>query len=890
VLGLAKASDTFNWIDLSSKKAHIEKIIYEKFDLKVEFDDLIIFKFFPYPHFNFMFFRLSYEDSIMVDGSKISLDIPIKNIFNIIAGGNPMEGFLVSNEDINISDVIINAEVVQRYVNHRSVGKNKMISPQFNAHINQSNIINIQSNSLLNNDELIIANTEINISDKPHIGLKGYIQNLFSKEIKYELKISNTEKGHDIEFLISDTHSTLNLNLYDLNYEDLTLKGGNIELIIDDLEKSAENLKNNNIQTPNLDKKARQYMILKGDIAPSDGEISLENISFEGSLFENPSLEMKVYMVSDDIIESKIVFSASSLDLGFMKSQNIQKPEILFNNASYILSIPAVSRYLNINSNVNIKKISVVDEIIQDFQLNYYNICGNTVIETLQAVLPGESTFNLYGMISTNGMRKKFDGIIELSSKHADKLIDLYQGSKLLDDTIKDTMDVSAKIMIMNDFIKVYNLRVDTSKTQIIGAISLYNMPYNSPIKNLFIKGRGIDLDATKLTDVFDGYLKKLYLADRDKTGEEYFKITNTDNWIRCFDKYLNMELDFDDVTIRGQKLNNVKAVINIKPSVLNIKKMTFDDPKVSGDFNFKFVLPVMRPQISTKLDLQYLDWDFFKSILTPYYYFHSGDKEMSERVNWFGGNSYDGTLKIDISKLKINDSIVLEDINTLVQLELGSLLIPKLTYKLWNGAVEAKADVIISSYNPLLDMQFNIFNINPKELFKNITGADKIDGYMSFAGELKSYLQNFNDIERITGQIVFEGAQISWYGIGLDDVIKVVDSDYTKDSKLKSIDYYMRYGTTVFDSLKGSMLINKGIINIDNASLVTPRLAGVYSINYNFLDNSANGAGAFAFIPTNGKDTLMIKTKTIGKLPNPDNNTIDYKQVTDFVKKTATN
>ncbi len=890
LLGLAKASDTFNWIDLSSKKTYIEKVLHDKFALKVEFDDLIIFKFFPNPHMSLMFFKISYEDHLMINGSKVSLDIPMKYIFNVIIGSNLMEGFLRSNETINIADVFINAEVIKRYINDNIETKNKMRLPQLNINLQKGNVINVKFSSLLNS-ELLIENTVVKISDSPNIDLTGEISNAFNKKVKYEVKISNAEKGHNVEFFASDMNTTLNFNLHAFDYEDLTLKRGTIELKIDNLENSLNNLTKTNESIPNIGKKPQHYVGFKGDIVTaSDGVISLENISFEGTLLQNPSLEMKIYKISDDIIESKIAFSASLLDLGFLKYKDLQRPEILFSNASYILLIPSFNHNLNINSKIDIKKISVVNEVIKDFKLNAYNIFGNTVIETLQSVLPGESNLNMHGVISTNNIRKKFNGVVEISSEDPDKLIQWYQGINLLDSEIKDKMAISANLMIMNDFIKVYNLKVNTAKTQISGAISLYNMPYDAPIKNLLIKARGIDLDAIKLTDAFDKYLKRLYLADRDKTGEDYFKITNTDSWIRCFDKYLNMELDFDDLTVRGQKINNVKTIINIKPSILNIKKITFDDPKISGDFDFKFVLPVMRPQITTKLDLQYLDWNFFKSILPPYYYFYTGDKEMSERINWFAANSYDGALKIDISKLKINDSMVVEDINTLLQLQLGSLLMPKLSYKLWNGSFEAKAGLIISSYNPLLSLQFNIFNVNPRELFKNITGADKIDGYMSFAGDLKSYFKNFDDIERMTGQIVFEGAQISWYDIGLEDVIKIVDSNYTKDSKLTNIDYYMRYGKTLFDSLKGSMLVSKGIVRMENASLVSSRLAGVYSMNYNFLTNEVNGVGAFAFIPIDSKDTLMIKTKTIGKLPSPQNNTVDYKQVTDFVKKTATN
>ena len=391
-----------------------------------------------------------------------------------------------------------------------------------------------------------------------------------------------------------------------------------------------------------------------------------------------------------------------------------------------------------------------------------------------------------------------------------------------------------------------------------------------------------------KFTDTFDSYLKNLYLADPDKTGEQYFKLTSTDKWIRCFDKHLHMNLDLDNTTIRGQKIKNIKAIINIKPSNLNIQSIKFDDEKINGDLNFNLFLPVMRPQVSGKINLQYLDWKFFQSILPSYGYFYGENSKINQKINLFSANSYDGSLNIDIDKFKVNDEIILENINALLELQLGSLLMKKLNYKLWNGIFDLKAGAAISSNNPLLNLHFSVFNVNPKGLFKQITGIDKMDGYMSFAGDLKGNLIRFDDIKKINGQIAFEGAQVSWDGLGLNDVIKVTDSDYTKDSKLANVDYYMHYGKTVFDSLKGYMLFNKGIIKVDNASLTTHRLAGVYSMNYNLFANEINGVGAFAFIPVNSKDTLMVKTKITGDLLKPQDNTVDYTEVTAFIKKAA--
>ena len=119
-------------------------------------------------------------------------------------------------------------------------------------------------------------------------------------------------------------------------------------------------------------------------------------------------------------------------------------------------------------------------------------------------------------------------------------------------------------------------------------------------------------------------------------------------------------------------------------------------------------------------------------------------------------------------------------------------------------------------------------------------------------------------------------------------NIIELVDGGYTEQSKIEGLDYYSKYGKTIFSELKGSAVVQRGGFQVEDASLATSRIAGLYSMNYNLQSNSVNGIGAFAFMPIGSQDTLLIKTNTSGTFTELQRNEVDYSQVSDFVKNSA--
>lgn len=876
-----KISDIFGLVDLSNRKIEFEKNLSNRLNLKFDFYNSIILKFFPSPHVFISGAKISHDDRLMFDVSGVKISISPSKIFHFFS--DKPNAFLAADEEISITDTLLYMSTFSNYAKENNDKVNVLGKFNFNFNLEKFNIINFGSTVFARTEELHLENVKLNFNDDNILSSAGEIKTLASK-INYNLKLSHEKKKKNIDFYLNGIGLKIDLKLQDFNYNDFTLKSGKIDLSIDDFNSFFKGLGGVLI---NEDKKLPTIKLfsISSDIKSSaDGKIFLDNTTLSSQVFDSPTLDVKAYKVSDDIIESQIFFNSKKLDLDVLRTNNLISSNLLSTNIYRILQTMDLNSNLNLNFETNINKI-VLDEVeMKDFYIRAYKIMEKVLFNNIHITLPGDSDFNASGVLQSNYLRKKFYGTLSIDSKDMNDLLDFKNSDQK--DKPSYPIKMTSNVVAMRNIVKLFHSRITgDNDLNIHYNTTFYNIPYTAPTRKLSISGRNLDLNALNFLDPFNQYMKKLYLADSDKTNEEYFKLTKTDDWIRCFDKHLHFELNINNLKFKDNVIDNVSGLVDIKPSFLNIKNLSFKDDRISGNINFALKLPVLRPQIKTSADFEYLDWSFFRELFPSWDYL---DPSNSTKINFFSANSYDGILSFKAKKLFVNNDIIPEDLNVNAELRLGYMIIKDLNYKLWNGSFENKGIILVSNYIPLFKLNFNVFNLNPKVPFRMITGADKIDGYMSLAGNLGGILNNFSDVKRLDGKIDFEGAQITWDGIGLNNIIDAVDGNYTDQSKLQSIDYYAKYGQTKFNDLKGSALGRNGLFQVDKTSLSTNRIAGIYSMNYDLPSNTVNGIGAFAFVPMESQNTLLIKTTTSGTFPEPQKNEVDYSQVSDFIKNSA--
>lgn len=861
IFGLVLISDNFDLIDASESQNTIIKSLEDTYKFKILISDSVHVKILPTPQIVISDISVLYDGQNVFKASDITLHTNFLSLIKLILSKETIE---ISALDFDEGD--INYDLITKYLDENSDiqkpfdGKNfviKFSSLHIDSKFKNLNIINStikhESSKIIGDGEIVLNKQNIKYS------------------IDSQIKDNYTS---DINLSLGNKNFNSKISLNDFSYSKLKLDNGKIDLKIIDLTHNKEDNKSK------LDNDLEFLCSIKSN----DDEIYLDEVDFKGEVLEKPSLTAKIYKVSDKILELQMWFFADSIYLDTVEDF-LSLSEISLNQVMKdIFDFSPTSENFNLNLNARVKKIHLKSGEINNFDLSTYTVMGRTLIDKLNLDCPGDSNLRIAGTIFGNNIRQKFNGIAEVGSEKFHELLSWYKGVDDVDFRKSKKLYAISSVFAMQNILKASDF--DIKLDNVIGNanISLYEIPYSAPVKRFFIQVENLDLDEIGFTSALDIYIRKLYQADDDKNGEKYFKLTNADSWLRKFNKQLSLDLTMHNLNFRDQKIGLVNTVIDASSSLLNIKSLKIDDPRINGEIEFKFRLPVLRPQITLRTDLSYLDTNFFTSLLPKEEYLGKYDPN-DKSINFYSANSYDGKFDIKIDEMVIDNDTTIKELNASGTLKLGYLLAKDFNFNAWNGNIKSNFGIILSTNKPVFTLSFNVYNINPRLPMRYITSLDKIDGYLSIAGIIKGNLREIGN-NQIYGKTEFAGALISWDGFNLGKIIEITDGEYTTESKLQGVDYYSKYGKSLFDSMTGSMNIIDGVVKMDNIKLTNNRVSGLSSINYDLASRAVSSVGAFAFIPAASTDQLTITTKTHGKLPTPKENTIDISKVEEFIKK----
>lgn len=863
LLAVAFVSDKLQLIDLSNQRTEIEKILNEKMNLKLLIGGKVIVKFLPIPHIHILDVRLSYEDDVVGVMDELLFYPSFKSYLN------GMNNLMQSGENISIKNLYIKNFVVEKYFqDNMQILKNKSdIDCIFNI-----DKINLNLDSYFESGYvMLVKNSKLNVSSSQvKTSGKVVIQN---KTIDYTFALSQQQTGNNIDFTLNDINTQFNLTLNNFDISNLSSMNGKILLNTKYSHNIASRLKNAS-EKLNNPMQVNDTLNFYADIdCVEDGVVSLENISLQGNIIENPQIDVKFYKVSNDLFEFKVLLSMQKAHIDSSTLKNFKINTFV----REYLGIFPTTKNLNINFKLNIDKLMLNEITINALEIKAYNVMGRTIIENFYFKMLDNSEFKASGIVFGNKIRQKFDGVVNLRSNNLDELLNLYIGTESKDNTNNERITLSSNVFAIPNMLKISNTKFRSNTIDCDADIVFQEVPYNAPIKRISLIGKKLNIDKIGVTESLENHFQRLYDADSDKTGEQYFKVTNADAWLRNLNKTLHLDANLEQFIFRQQNIKNVSLLLEMIPNVFDIKSIKVQDERIQGDMSFKFVLPVLRPQITANANLDKLDIDFLKTLLKS--------KTNDDFTNFLSANSYDGNLELNIKELISNNQSIARDINTNISLILGYIMLKNFKASIWNGETKANGTMLISSYNPVFNFNFNLNSIDPKTMFNDVFGIEKMSGYLSIAGRINGSLKKLSEIYKINGEVDFAGAAIEWNGFSINKAIEALDGAYTLESKLNALDYYMKYGTTFFDTIKGSMKIQKGVVSMSNASLQNKRFTGVYSMNYDLISKTINGAGAFAFIPANQTESLIIQTKTSGSLANPQTSAVDYTKVVEFLK-----
>jgi len=861
ICGTIFISDKLELIDLTGKVQEIEKTIGDKLKLKVVIDGGAVLKFLLTPHIEVIGFKIFDGNKLVFRSDKLLLKIPP----TVLLGLSDLD-----NVNVEMNDASIEINDLKPFLEFTKDDFDITVRiDKVNVEINETNLI--QSNFYVRHLVLLTTNGELTT--------EGQLD-LQNQYVKYLFKISNEK---DILFTIDSPGGEFKINLNNFDKKNFTIRDGKIYMKIKKIDSILpfiiDNYKPHEIQVTD---KASQYNLeLSSDLfLDVNNEITIKNTIINSNFIDDLKVDLRLYKVMDEILGTHLSISASKINLTYVK--DVVMSDISINDILQKFFNPSkLSKYLNFHLDIQVKKIILSDGEATDLVWNTYDILNKMIIDKMKITLPGDSHLDFQGLISCNDIRKKINAKVSLESSDDISFINWLTGEERYgDNTIRRKFVFTSDVFGIQNLFKISDYTIQNGETFATGNIYLYDIPYESPIRRLLLNGYKINLDQLGLTERWDSYLTELYSADADKTGEDYFRLTNANRWIRSINTNLYLALKLQDTTIRGEKIPNITAALDVNPNMLNIHKLKLEHEKINGEVNFVFFLPVLRPQLTADIKFNTLDFQYATKVLVPK--MHEDDK-----INFFSAHNYDGSLKFKIDKLITDKETIATWVNGEAKLKFGNISIPKVQYSMWNGQFEASADIVISSNKPIFECAVSIYNIDPRYMFYKLTGIDKITGYMSLAGNMKGKLTTWDDLNKINGKLDFMGAEVIWDGFNLDKLVEIVDGNYTNNSKLQGVEYYSKYGSTTFDVLKGTIVINDGLVSIDNANVNDSRLAGLFSANYDLGSKTVNSAASFAFIPSGSTQSLTINMKTDGNIANS-NSEVDYSQVSEFINSSG--
>ncbi len=867
ISALVIASDEFELINLTSKSKDFEKTLSEQLNARVVIDGEVILKILPTPHLEIMNLKVFDEDHLIFNTNKIIFDIGIGELLNDISK--------FSRISARMEEAYLRSNHYVKYFNSKEGG------PDITINIAKAEV-EIPKYDLL---QRTFEVTNLVFSNRQEIGIMSGEVDFHLQKIKYYFQISDKQ---DISLNIDSDGFAFNISLNEFNRQDLTLKGGKVDFKIKKLDSLLQLMfdnytpKENNLE---VDRAVQYTLDASGDLVLDlNNEIVLENVQINSNFIDGLEVDLRLYKVMDNLLESYIYLSADKVDLSYIKDVIVGDLDVnhLFKQ---ILSTSNLAEYINLNFNLKLETLALNNGEINNFFLSTYHILNRVIIDRIDMQLPGESIVSFNGLISGNAIRRQVNGLLQFQSDDNKTFLDWYIKDYIDDIREKSKLSFNAQIFGMQNLFKASRYALIRDEEQVLGNASFYEIPYEAPVKMIVIDGRNIDLDRLGIRSEWDLYLKKLYNADSDKSGEEYFRLTNANHWLRSIDKHVYFSLKLQNAIFRNEKIPEITSMLEIMPGELDIKNLTIKSDKIDGNLELQFILPVLRPHINSKMNFKTLDLKYAKALLLPRF---DDIKNTADKINFLSANSYDAALNLKVDNLIIDEKINPIFVDAEANLRFGYLTISSLKYSLWNGQFDINAAIHLSNTKPTFDCNFSIYNIDPQELFYRAAGLNKITGYMSLAGNIEGNLIQLDDLQRISGGIDFLGAQITWNGFNLDKIIEIVDGQYTADSKIQNIEYYINNGSTAFDTLKGRMVINRGLINIDNANMTNQRLAGVFSMNFDLPSKNIESASSFLFIPYGFTRSLAMNFTTSGNIQTPTANTVDYQAVSDFIKPTS--
>ena len=829
-------------------------------DLEFKINGNIEFEIFPMPHLELNDVVVSYKDETIVSADKIRK-----------GGLNP---FKHEVQNLTIVNATLNYSILNQYIESSD---------------QQQNVKLLTKLKLKNVDVLLGAGGKIN-------NVKGVIDYTGKKFIadfdaiykrvplQFQLKLANITPemaSKDVTFKIKSDDFTVNFvgegfDLFSKNNFDGKLKTEfqNFTFLTTLFNLDIEEL--SYIDNENLN--------FSADFKYVDF-ITLDNILIDSANIKNLKSSINITPNLRNVID----ISVDSIDMDGLFGT--ERSEVMRNSFLSLLSnfnrtIPDTE----VDFSAEIKNIKINNQNVTDFTLYADLVNGIITVSELSMIMPGDTATKVIGIISHNDIRPIFEGELNFASNKFNEFLtwignENEQYTKLGNDLLfKSEVIIIPHRMILSDIKGV----LDNKTFQ--GKYYLKDSNVRGVNLNLAMKISELPLETFGFSSKLEQKLIDLAIAENDKSGEYYSKITQDFLSLRKLRGIYDIDLEVGKLTIADHELKDFRFDARIFSGTFDIKSILVKDDK--SDFNMfaRITIPRIRPQINFGIEGAKFDKSTIDAIFPKYSQTLTKARAKAKLLeqqtaarglnaerfatfpdlNLFGMSHLDGAISFDIKELTWGE-IELKDVKSKADMKNSVLHLHKLGAKQGRGEITLNGNLVLITVIPNASLNFSFNNISPSFPIYIVTGAEGlVEGYFSIVGSIVTSGVTFREWGRkLAGKAQFAGKKIDYNGFDIAKITEIPDLGISYEGKLQRLDYYQKYGTSNFDDVKGKISLESGIATISEGTFTTSRSNGIFVGNYDILSGQLVSKSRFNFFSRSSNIPISIDISTSGVFAN---------------------
>jgi hypothetical protein len=632
-----------------------------------------------------------------------------------------------------------------------------------------------------------------------------------------------------INFNLDVTNPEHSLKLQEI-YENSVLKSGKMELVTGSLVTKFLALLPD---FANLSDKLsfNQKIKITLDILPVNNWLNLKNIIIQSDSIAGTG-EIAFSKNNQDINNVQINFS--KLDLGNLSKNNgPDKPSVNLYSSSNKNKFSLNKNQLR--ANISAKQIIFSPKnLVTDVNLDFFIQNGEGKVEDFSGTFDQGGGFKIKGVISENSFRSLFNGVIALTHKDLNDLIEILGGAELRSESYIPYSLVS-NVQLSSVEISMQDLLLKTNDTEISGFFSTKFIG-DSPRINADLKIAKVNLDE-KNFPAFNHLCNYAIELSQDSKKEDYLSKFIP---LRTINSISNYNISVDQLVAKGSLYKNVNFNLNLLPGKIKLENLSLNDGKNHIDATIELVTSALKPSFEMTIHGGTIEVDFLSpraiSELRQYILANYALDKVDLNMNFMLDKLYQGDFSLDRVIFKAKNNKALFEIN-------------KFDADIFGGRMSSSGSILLDPYT--INFVYALNSAIIPEISKFMPAGVLDSGGVISANGMWS--TNGNSLEEQLYNLYTKSdilaKNITINNFSIDNLIQAVSSpNYNLKSFKDDLKEAILTEKTEISELKAAVELVKGLFTLKDIGFKTKYTAAAASASFNLYNLDIDLISVFSF------------------------------------------